>query len=173
MTDPRYRQQPYQPPRFPPGPPEPSGVTGVIAGILAVLGGLRGVFGAIAIPFLQTDSDFDPTGFWSKIQVLLGISALCSLVMLIGGILMLARKKISRVLIALGGVGTLVLSVITSIALYNHLDAQPDESSTVTLTFDTDLSILNAIGFAFNIVLLVLTFLPATGRWLAYRRPGA
>ncbi|MEV0060416.1 hypothetical protein [Nocardia sp. NPDC050718] len=170
MTDPRF-PQPYQPPRFQGGPPEPNAVTAIFAGILAILGGLRGVFGAVAIPFLTTDADFDPTGFWSKIQVLLGISALCSLVLLIGGILMLARKQVSRVLIGLGGTGTLVLSVVTSIALYNHLDARTDDSTSLTVSFDSDLSVLNAIGFLFNIALLVLTFLPSTGRWLAHRRP--
>ncbi|MFE7721550.1 hypothetical protein ACFU44_21185 [Nocardia rhizosphaerihabitans] len=170
MTDPRF-PQPYQPPRFPPGPPEPNAVTAIFAAILAILGGLRGVFGAVAIPFLNTDSDFDPSGFWSKIQVLLGVSALCSLVLLVGGILMLARKKIARVLIGVGGTGTLALSVITSIALYNHLDARADDSTSITVSFDSDLSVFNAIGFLFNIALLVLTFLPSTGRWLAHHRP--
>lgn len=171
---PGYGQpQQYQPgyPPYPAQPPfqsGPSAVTAIIAGILAILGGLRGTVGAIAIPFLDIDSDFDPSGFWRKLQIVLLVSAAFSLVMLIGGILLFLRKKISRILIGVAGIATLALSIITSVAIYNHIS----EGGERDVYLNTDLSLLGAIGAAFNLAMVILVFLPSTGRWVAHRPNG-
>ncbi|WP_181721942.1 hypothetical protein [Nocardia gipuzkoensis] len=153
----RTSQHPAQPQSQPPS----SGVTAIIAGILAVLGGLYdafGLFGLIvffAIPIFAPPSEYG----WSfaKLQLLLIVTAAFAILLLIGGILMLIRKKFARVLLGVGGVGTLVQSIIiTSI-----------ESNTITV--NTDLDAVSAVGIVLNIVMLVLTFLPTTSRWLTYR----
>ncbi|MFD0363153.1 hypothetical protein ACFQZZ_17040 [Nocardia sp. GCM10030253] len=172
MTDPQFQRPPYPAyaaaPQYPTPPPlqaGPSAVTAIFAAILAVLGGLRGVFGAIAIPFLNTDPDFDPTGFWRKIQILLLVAVVFAIVLLIGGISMFLRKNVARILIGVGGVGTLAISVITSVASYNHVAVDD-----MPVSVSVDLTLIGLIGVAFNVAMLVLTFLPSTSRWLAHQQ---
>ncbi|WP_280311171.1 hypothetical protein [Nocardia abscessus] len=158
------------PPLPPPSPspllpsPQPPATTAIIAATLAVLGGLRGLLGSFAIPFIESDPEFDPTRFWRKIQLLLIVAVLLATLLLVGGILMYMRKKIARVLLGVGGLGTLTLSIVISIALYNHTAVDGPVSVNPAPT------ILGLIGMAFNTVMLILTFLPSTSRWLAYQQ---
>ncbi|MFI6217076.1 hypothetical protein ACIBCD_34185 [Nocardia brasiliensis] len=138
-----------------------SGATATMAGILAILGALRdafGLFGLIvffAIPIFTPPFEYG----WSFaiLQLRLGMAATFAILLLTGGILMLTRRKAARVLLAVGGVGTLFQSMlITSV-----------ESNTITV--NTNLDAVSAVGIALTIVMLVLTFLPSTARWLTYR----
>ncbi|WP_433574968.1 hypothetical protein [Nocardia brasiliensis] len=132
-----------------------------MAGTLAVLGALRegfGLFGLIvffAIPIFTPPFEYGSS--FAILQLRLIVAAAFAILLLTGGILMLARKKAARVLLGVGGVGTLVQSmIITSV-----------ESTTITV--NTDLDAVSAIGIVLNIAMLVLTFLPGTARWLTYR----
>lgn len=143
---------------------EPSSVTAKFAGVLAVIGGLRAVLGSVAIPFLETDPDFDPTGFWRKMQILMMVAGVLGALLLAGGVLLLRRKRIGQMLLGVGGGGTLALSLIVSIAIYNHVN--PGGAAEVTVLKGP--TTIGAIGVAFNVATLVLTFVPSTSRWLAY-----
>ncbi|MFI9508877.1 hypothetical protein [Nocardia sp. NPDC052566] len=186
MTDPQFHRPTYPPPpgygqapqypNYPQRPnypqqqpfrPSPSAVTAILAAVLSILGGLRGLFGAIAIPLIDSNPEWDPSGFWRKIQIALYVSVAFAALLLIGGILLLTRKKISRVLIGIGGVGTLIASIGISIANYNHTTAGAPADATVTVTWD--LTGLAIIGVAFNVATLILAFLPSTSRWLTHR----
>ncbi|WP_415842810.1 hypothetical protein [Nocardia ninae] len=126
-----------------------------------MLGALReafGLFGLIvffAIPIFTPPFEYG----WSFaiLQLRLIVVAASAILLLIGGILMLIRKKIARVLLGVGGVGTVVQSMIITSA----------ESNTITV--NTDLDAVSAVGIVLNIVMLMLTFLPSTARWLTYR----
>ncbi|WP_338760997.1 hypothetical protein V7968_32805 [Nocardia vulneris] len=132
-----------------------------MAGILAILGALRdafGLFGLIvffAIPIFTPPFEYGSS--FAILQLRLIVAAACAILLLTGGILMLTRKQVARVLLGVGGVGTLLQSmVITSV-----------ESNTITV--NTNLDAVSAVGIVANIGMLVLTFLPSTARWLTYR----
>ncbi|WP_157514349.1 hypothetical protein [Nocardia concava] len=178
MSGPHFPQQPYQgagqpSPQYaygaypygpPPVAPSPKSVTAIIAGVLSLLGGARAVLGSLALPLLETDPDLDPSGFWGRVKLFLLVAVGFGVLLLIGGILMLMRKRISQVLLGIGGIGTLVSSIGLTIAMYNHFvrDYGGDNVSV-----NWDFTIFGIIGAAFNVAQLVLTFWPSTSRWLA------
>ncbi|WP_218002701.1 hypothetical protein [Nocardia brevicatena] len=104
-------------PRTPAVMVRPSAATAIIAAVLAFPGGVRGLFRLLAIPLIEADPHLDPSGDWRRIELLLAVAALFALLLLIGGILLLARRRIGRILIGVGGIGTLVLSLVVNAML--------------------------------------------------------
>lgn len=96
------------------------------------------------IPLVDSDPFFDPTGFWRKIQVLLIVAVIFAVLLLVGGILVLVRKKFARVLLGVGGAGTLASSIIVGIAIYRYM------ADGGWVTVNPAPTTLGLIGMAFN-----------------------
>ncbi|GAB0105084.1 hypothetical protein JMUB6875_40620 [Nocardia sp. JMUB6875] len=147
----------------------PSAFTAVTAGVLALLGGLHhGVIGLLVLPSINdlivSDPEFDPTGYWTKIKVLIMIEPAFGIPLLVGGVIMLRRKRIARVLIGVGGLGVLILSITATVSSYYHVAPQG-----TPVLLDSPATAFALAGTAFNVTMLALTFLPSTSRWLAHR----
>lgn len=156
---------PHRPPSPIPPFPQPQRTpisgTAIAAAVLAILGGLRGTLGAVAIPLIDPDPELDPTNFWGKMQLLMAVSTLFSVVLLIGGIFVLMRKRIGQTLVVVGCGAALAVSIISSISFYNHVAV--DDAEVMVLVGPT---LLGAVGLAFTVTTLVLALLPATARSL-------
>ncbi|WP_328394214.1 hypothetical protein [Nocardia sp. NBC_00416] len=149
-------------PPYPRPAPAPSAATAVIAAVLAIIGGFRGLLGMLAIPLIDTDPYYDPTGVWRRIQLLLVVASIFALVLLIGGILVLLRKMAGLALLGVGGAGSLLFSIIVNTALSGATTSDSAAPQIVP-------SALGIVGTAFTVVMLVLAFLPSTSRWMAHR----
>jgi hypothetical protein len=152
--------QPYPP--YPGAPPaKPGAGTAVVAAVLALLTGLwflAGIFWA---------------GFWLIPEVVIGQVAdlLIGLVLLVGGILLLARKGAGRVLSVLGAVLAL-LALVVSTVLVEFPQLRIFFYAGGPAPFDVGSVLLRRVLLALPFVLLALfAALPATGRWIRHRAP--
>ncbi|WP_459545844.1 hypothetical protein [Nocardia sp. X0981] len=148
-------------PAAPAAPVRPSATTAMIAAVLALLGGVRGLAGLLAIPLIEADPSLDASGDLRRIELLLAVTALFALLLLSGGILLLARRRGGRLLIGVGGIGTLVLSLTLNAAL--------DSLTTRAGSVDIAPTAFGVVGAAVNVAVVILVFLPSTSRWLAFR----
>ncbi|MEV0249905.1 hypothetical protein AB0H76_25115 [Nocardia sp. NPDC050712] len=173
-------QQPYPaPPGFAPhayGPPPASGATGIIATLLALAGGLMNgglaIAGVVSITqtwqgplTMQPDGNFQTEPSIAHID---GVEAawcagtgITALLLLLGGILLLLRSPVGRVLVASGSVLALLLAVLPFLFSAMLLDS--------AMLADSSILLLLGIGGFFPFLTLVLACIPPTGRWIATR----
>jgi hypothetical protein len=142
--------------------PKPSGATAIIAGVLAVLGGLVALTGLVGgmIKWASLDSSFLPA--------LLGlvISALLIALLLPGGILLLLRKPVGRMLTIDGSALAIVLyAAFFLITLFGaHQSA---------LAGFGDVGGIAALLFMLPaIATLILAIAKPTARWVGTATPG-
>ncbi|CRZ17262.1 hypothetical protein [Mycolicibacterium neworleansense] len=154
---PGYPQQPgwphgYPQGGYPPKPPRgPSGATAIFAAILALLGGLAGlVMVLMAVIIKISDHDFD------AMDVLFGLAcAACGSALFIGAISLFRHKMIGRPFVV-GGCTTAILIGVA--ALIEEFTRQvPDLGAFLSVAVPL---------FAFPMLTLVLTLLPATKTWI-------
>ncbi|ASF06610.1 serine/threonine protein kinase [Nocardia brasiliensis] len=140
-------------------PPPPSGATARTAAVLAGMYGLISLLPAFAAATELRSGRQRGPGFDFTLEYLaLGfVGALLSVVLIFGAVALLARKRIGRTVVV-GGCGLAVLAALLGLAasVANHYP--------VGRTFCSG-------GLVLFLIPLWCALAPATGRWLAYRRP--
>ncbi len=158
MIDPRFRRQ-----------PQSSTVTAIPAGVVAFIGGIIILYDLPFLLLFDAANIDDPPVFLSKLLELLLVAF--GLLLVVGGIRTFRRQLGAHTLLGVGGIGVVAVSVIKIPTCGAGIPQCEDVSGghhPVSVT--TDLTPVSAIGVAFGITVLVLTFLPSTLRWLADRR---
>ena len=134
-------------------PPKPRAVTAVVAGVLALLGGLWFVTGVFMFGWLGLSQE--PLLIPSQVT-----DAFVGLVLLLGGLLLLARTEMGRALTLIGAVLGLVAPIVGTVLLYQRIyfvAGGPTGIEQLVLR-----RVVVALPF---VAILVLTLLPATRRW--------
>ncbi len=138
--------------------PSPSGVTGIIAGVLATLGGVANVFGGLAMAFglavVVNDSTEQLSDGWAGLIAVTALNIIAGLLLLIGAVLLFARKMAGRWLVAVGCCVS-ILSALISLALpatiadYHYRSGPSD-----------------FVALIFPVTTLVLVLVPPTAAWI-------
>ncbi|KZB87580.1 hypothetical protein [Amycolatopsis regifaucium] len=160
-----YQQYPPQGGYPPPGaypPPgmalKPSGATGIIAGILAILGGVWFLSGLVWVLILLVDRVRSYYIVGGILDLAVGV------VLLVGGILLLRRKRAGRMLVVIGAGAGLFFGIVLVVLRTTGMD--------VAYVFGGVSAIYGFLGLIVQLLIpavatIVLALLPPTGRWLA------
>jgi hypothetical protein len=157
-------QQPY--PLTPAPSTSPSAATGVIAAVLSGLGGLANVVGGLLMAFglavIINESTYGiGSGTWTGLIAITMLNIVAGVLLSIGTVMLLLRKRTSRWIVVAGCAVSIVsslisLSLASTIADYQYGGRGAD-----------------VVGLAFPIVTIVLALLPATAAWIGARQNGA
>ncbi|WP_454195243.1 hypothetical protein [Nocardia sp. Marseille-Q1738] len=130
------------------GPPQSSagGGTGIAAGLLALLGGGWETYGLVS---LVTSRIFDTLAGLALVSV--AVAGLVAFLLLLGGVLLLCRLTVGRVLVIVGSALSLI-NLAIGLAMIGLFGLQPIIAGVLTLAT------------------IVLAAISPTGRWIAARR---
>jgi hypothetical protein len=142
---------------LPPAPPKPGARTAVAAGILALIGGLWFLLGI----------------FWTSLVLGYGQSdllvpgqitdAVVGLLLLLGGVSVLARAEAGRVVCLASAVLALVAPIVSTVLIYQRIFFVVGGPTGIDPLVPR--RIVVAVPF---VALLVLAALPATRRWMRH-----
>lgn len=177
MYPPPYVAPPYwQGHPYTPTAPSPSVATAIITAVLSILlslyqGSMAVLYFAMAslTSAVLYDLDADEMGWLTSFVVIMGVgSALGAIALLVGPILLVARKLFARWIIGFGCTVTVVMLLIPVILaelLLGALSSEMEELSLFSFTDNPFVAFLVTISFVVPVVATVLAFLPSTRRY--------
>lgn len=167
---PGYPQAPGYPPGYPQGsgfppPRQASSATAVLSAATAIAGaGLLIYLGVDAFVLAQ---DWGLDQLPNELLLILGWQFVSAVVLILGGVLIFARKGSGPVLTIIGAVGA--LSSVVAEPLILHVD--PDLYFAAMFDFDRPRQVLVAVALLATVIALLFSIMPSTFRWTRGAQP--
>jgi hypothetical protein len=174
VSPPNYQIPPAAAPQFATG--SPSGATAIIAAVLALLGGalrafysfglIQGLYYLSQIPG-DLGSYVDDSVF-VRLVIYSVASVAATAALLLGGVLLLSRKRAGRALIVIGCILVIAEAVLTWVAAASFMQSLGMLGSGTldgALNFGASTAVIAALSIGAPLLTTILALAPATARW--------